>query len=140
MGCDIHLHVEVKVNNKWEHYSHPQIRRDYRLFGIMAGVRDSSVIPISEPKGLPEDLSLITRIDRDYDGEYMHSESWLDKKEIKKLFLYMQTNPGEDEWAGQWEHNELGYANGDSYWIIGDSDCGHPKEYEDVRFVFWFDS
>jgi len=22
MGCDIHLHVETKIGEKWQHYSH----------------------------------------------------------------------------------------------------------------------
>lgn len=27
MGCDIHAHFEIKVNNEWLHYSKPDIYR-----------------------------------------------------------------------------------------------------------------
>ena len=50
MGCDIHLHAEIKVNGKWEHYAHPHIRRDYRLFAKMASVRNA-------PYGHPEHIA-----------------------------------------------------------------------------------
>ena len=43
MSCDIHLHVEVKVNGKWLHYDkvgmHPFF---YEMFAKMAGVRGSA--------------------------------------------------------------------------------------------------
>lgn len=136
MGCDIHLHVEVKVKGKWEHYSHPRIQRSYEVFGIMAGVRDDSVTPISEPKGLPEDLSLVTKIDYQYDEPDAHSESWLDRNEIRQL---IERTNHKGAFPGDFEHSQLGYANGNSFWSIGTENSGHPDEYEDVRFVFWFD-
>lgn len=41
MGCDIHLHAEVKIKNAWHHYAHPSVPRSYPLFSIMAGVHES---------------------------------------------------------------------------------------------------
>lgn len=51
MGCDIHLHIEIKMNGLWRHYSMPHIERDYCLFGVMAGVRgnkDDMIVAPSE--------------------------------------------------------------------------------------------
>ncbi len=47
---DAPLHVQA-LHWGWYH------GRDYRLFGVLAGVRDYSVKPISEPRGLPKDVS-----------------------------------------------------------------------------------
>lgn len=142
MGCDIHLHIEVKVNGKWEHYSHPHIQRNYGLFAFMAGVRQSDgnpLVPIAEPRGLPTDLSVITKIDYAHDEPDSHSESWLNRDEIRRVCEFMMERPI-GPWAGEWEHTQLGYANGNAYWTVGDDDEGHPAEYEDIRFVFWFDN
>ena len=51
MGCDIHLHVEVKIKGKWLHYNHPNIDRCYWLFTKMAGVREIEGVEACE--GLP---------------------------------------------------------------------------------------
>jgi len=93
MGCDIHLHIEVLIDGKWEHYSAPCIWRDYPLFTKMAGVRDydGSIAPISLPKGMPDNASLITVLEYkriDSDG---HSHSWLSLKEIGELIAWFDT-------------------------------------------------
>jgi len=51
--------------------------RNYPLFGILAGVRDYSVDPISEPRGLPDDLSSGTGL-----SGADHSYSWFSLREI----------------------------------------------------------
>ena len=84
MGCDIHLHQEVKINGIWYHYRHRSVDRSYKLFTLMAGVRNSGELePVSPPKGLPEDITFLTRYDwevnEDQDG---HSLSWLDRKSV----------------------------------------------------------
>lgn len=61
MGCDIHAHIELKVNGKWEHYSCPNIQRWYTLFTRICGVRgNDNITPIDKPRGLPEDLNIVT--------------------------------------------------------------------------------
>ena len=60
MGCDIHIITEIKENNKWKYV--PEIpksfdKRNYNLFAILAGVRDSWNSQIFEAKGLPNDIS-----------------------------------------------------------------------------------
>ena len=85
MGCDIHFYVEKKAEGKWINSQKVAIEHDddtipdvpyedriysgrnYSLFGILANVRNGSdfagcdtgnaFIPISEPKGLPDDVS-----------------------------------------------------------------------------------
>lgn len=39
MGCDIHLHQEVKINGEWHHYRLAEMPRNYEVFEKMAGVR-----------------------------------------------------------------------------------------------------
>lgn len=112
MGCDIHCYAEVKTNNKWkkvgsifknpwyiwykdnnkevpknekEFTDSPYDGRNYNLFSILAGVRnDYNILPISNPKGLPNDISNEVR------GKYSvweddgHSASWLTTKELKE--------------------------------------------------------
>ena len=78
MGCDIHVHFEIKLNGKWEHYSNPSIDRNYELFAKMADVRndyENPIIPISFPKGLPKDLSVVTKFEVDHWGSDGHSHS-----------------------------------------------------------------
>lgn len=101
MGCDIHCYMEIKNNNGDWHcdeiyrtsfdeesekkfdllpvYNH----RDYELFSILANVRnDGEIIPISEPRGFPEDAS------NEVEDEYMnwgsdaHSASYMTLKEL----------------------------------------------------------
>src|SRR5947208_6314078 len=80
MGCDIFSWVEVHDpdSDRWtavrnsfpastfekefhevEFLSSPFRRRDYRLFGFLAGVRNYSCCePLDEPSGLPEDCDI----------------------------------------------------------------------------------
>ncbi len=136
MGCDIHLHVEVKIHGKWEHYNHPYIHRNYGLFCKMAGVRrdDESPEPISEPRGLPDDLSVTAKFDDDYwigDG---HSHSWLSAEEAHEVQEWYERNDGADK------HPPLfGYVFGND---IGSGQVEDLKEsgLTDCRIVFWFDN
>lgn len=105
MGCDIHFFVEVKKNGKWEtadswkedrDYDTPRMvvpyeqsfyhDRNYNLFAILADVRNGRGFagcdtgdgfnPISEPKGLPEDVSAPIKAEADaWEGDG-HSHSF----------------------------------------------------------------
>lgn len=86
MGCDIHTHVEIKKENKWLHIDEvPEEfdRRNYSIFSILAGVRSSfNIKPISEPKGIPEDISRETKENiEEWNGDG-HSHSYLTLKEL----------------------------------------------------------
>lgn len=147
MGCDIHLHIEIKLEGVWQHYGCPQIPRIYHLFGKMAGVRDHTVDPITEKKGLPPDITLVTHAD--YFGstdpkaketrDNWHSESWLNKSEIEQLSKWLDEEMGGIQYERDLEHNILhSYLFGNAFW--GDSEFKPRGIVEDVRFVFWFDN
>lgn len=105
MGTDIHFYVEKKTASGWEsadeweynsNYNYWEVPykkqfycdRNYSLFAALADVRNGRgfagvvtgerICPISEPRGLPEDLSktLTERLDVD------HTPSWLTLEEI----------------------------------------------------------
>jgi len=86
MGCDIHLFVEKKEKDGWKFIKDidTDIGRDYRLFSVLAGVRNTTkAIPISLPKGIPNDVSdaVHENIDQcSFLGD--HSHSFLTLEEI----------------------------------------------------------
>lgn len=134
MGCDIHLHVEIKVDSVWHHYNHPNVDRSYDLFRKMAGIRPSEdgPTPIAEPRGLPVDISFITEMDVcDRDG---YSHSWLGPSEIKKVTEWFESIYG-------CRHPPIfGYLFGFRIYARLDVPETKPQEIEDVRIVFWFDN
>lgn len=143
MGCDIHLHIEVKIKGKWHHYSIPDISRNYTLFGKLAGVRREDETPIAAPRGLPDDATELTRYDCDVRwGPDGHSHSWIGAKEIVALKDWVENV---QKWSGKygpnwWMEDTFGYLFGNSFagFVEYPSDC--PEGLEDVRFVFWFDN
>jgi len=141
MGCDIHVHIEVKINNNWEHYSAPVIRRWYALFTYMADVRnyDPLAKPIAAPRGLPDDLSIVTKLDHGTSSSDWHSESWLDSKEIGLVMNFVSENET-SAWKGQIEHEEWGYLFGNGIGSFHEYKEDYPDKIEDVRLVFWFDN
>lgn len=118
MGCDIHLYVEARgSNNEWasrdkwtkqeatedepeywdvddEYYG----SRNYRLFSILAGVRNNElrgetgepIVPIAEPRGLPPNVCELVRAISDCMGYDGHSHSWLTLRELME-FNWEQT-------------------------------------------------
>lgn len=60
MGCDIHTIVEIKENGNWkciDEVPEQFNKRDYKIFALLANVRNYFDIKGFEPKGLPEDIS-----------------------------------------------------------------------------------
>lgn len=121
MGCDIHLAVEVRRNGRWTREvvvpesarsewllksaaGEPEgwearraVRtwyddRNYEVFAVLADVRNNGhITPISQPRGLPDDMDEATRKltgedDDDYDEDEIslgdHSQSWLTLAEL----------------------------------------------------------
>lgn len=138
MGCDIHPHIEVKIAGKWLHYSIPPLQRCYSLFTRICGVRGvKGIAAISPPRGLPHNLFDITRIEWLFDGG--HTPTWLDRLELNELIkwheAYLESrNPG-TRYTAQME--QWGYMTGNNFLEYKDS---NPPEYEDVRFICWFDN
>ena len=132
------MHVEQKVNGTWEHSSHPQTPRCYAVFAKMANVRNyGAVDPISQPRGLPSDISLPTRLDADQWDDDGHSYSYLTQSEIAELYEYVLENGTPTRFCGGF-HDMFGYFYGDDFSTHDKARC--PQGIEDVRFVFWFDN
>ena len=88
MGCDIHLHCEVKnENGNWEDKGEVWDSRHYSAFTALCGVRDytGESPKISEPRGIPEDATETTKTDHeDWDCD-AHSASHVTLKEISEF-------------------------------------------------------
>ena len=107
MGCDIHMQVEYRTKvcgtmqwcdgNLYEvnkfHYNYPDDpkytrvclineRRNYTLFGLLAGVRNYGTKPIVAPRGFPKDVSKSIAEEYDSWGSDAHSASWLTLAEL----------------------------------------------------------
>lgn len=103
MGCDIHLFVEQKIHNVWVRVPnekgprHPYYRgpansyfdknawdvgRNYRLFGLLAGVRANSIESISDPKGIPSDVSQGIKLEWEKWYGDAHTPSWYSLSEL----------------------------------------------------------
>jgi hypothetical protein len=143
MGCDIHAHFEVKINGEWIHYSEPRIDRSYTLFAKIANVRNCSksekgyIEPITNNKGLPCNISIITKIHYKHWESDAHSTTWLDAKEIKEMMDYIKKIPDE---AFSIEHTEIGYLFGNGWGSFLKYREDYPEEVEDIRFICWFDN
>lgn len=148
MGCDIHAHLEVKIKNEWHYFSQVPFQRSYGLFAKMAGVRDfeDGPIPISVPRGLPNDVSFLTNFYSEYWGSSGHSHSWLCFDELVDLLDFADN----DLKCRPWGFCTCGDANkwvDFGVWLFGN--CignfkkypeDYPAELEDIRLIFWFDS
>lgn len=136
MGCDIHIHVEIKLKGEpeWQHYSVLHIPRYYKLFGYIAGVRDKSVVPIAPAKGIPNDITTITQIDLHTD-KYHHG-TWLNTDEIEKLEKLFPPRSTELFSSNEFFIDNIafcwGYLFGNGY-----NKGAHPL-IDDVRMIIWF--
>lgn len=137
MECDIHAYIEIKLAGNWLYYAPANISRNYDVFARMADVRNCSAItPLAEPRGLPGDITPMTRMHHDDRGG--HSESWLSHDELISLIKW-------EPYRGQVRAYRYGGLLGVYFFgnMIEDwrrNRAGYPKEIEDVRLVFWFDS
>lgn len=110
MGCDIHLYTEINTGKAWEplrsmrvdeysekpgvqmYMTEEGVGRNYRLFALLANVRNGHgfagvdlgdpTVPVSEPKGLPVDVSPECRTESDNWGVDGHSHSWFTLAEM----------------------------------------------------------
>ena len=144
MGCDIHAHSEVKINGVWHHLSGElPFERNYDLFTRMAGVRRYSdeIESISEPRGLPEDLSFLTRFIYDEYGVEGHSHSWLSAAEVSDLGEWMEEQRKKYNTTEYWYPEKvIGYIFGNGWDQFTKYRDDLPEGVEDARLVFWFDN
>jgi hypothetical protein len=140
MGCDIHLHVEVEIDGRWEHYSHLTVARNYEVFDMMAGVRhddDHTAIAISPPRGLPNDITFLTRLDADKWAPDAHDASWLSGDEAVQVQRF-----ADKKWSNEYTHPPIfGYLFGNylNSWKDGLHESMGGR-ITDCRIVFWFDN
>jgi hypothetical protein len=153
MGADIHSHVEVFRDGAWrkatgnlfptnearygERPDEPFPHRNYRMFGFLAGVRDHDIPPITQPRGLPDDVSPEVRADHGpddvHDGDGYFSASWLtvaellDEDPYDRTFLSAEGTTTVRDYLDEWFFERVAELT-----AIGD-----PKL---TRVVFWFDT
>ena len=145
MGCDIHAHIEVKMNDEWVHYSALTcLDRDYMFFGIIAGVRCYEEQKF-EVRGFPEDATKITKMDYDLWGEDAHTHSWLKGDEVvEAIKLLGDKRRLEDLDRHQYADFLLNYEirmNSVFGYNLNDFEYLNSKfGITDTRLVFWFDS
>ncbi len=79
MGTDIHETWEHKGDDGiWtEIEGVPGIRRNYYLFGVLAGVRGQCAVPMQRDRGIPADSTVCAT-----DPEYHHNPGWVSLSEI----------------------------------------------------------
>lgn len=138
MGCDVHIHAEVKIKGKWHHYDQPDCHRDYALFERMAGVRGDVKEAIAPPRGLPDDATEMTRFCCDYEGGDGHSHSWLSAVEIDELEQWDSAREIQPRSVigPEWDR----FLFGNCYSDFNRSPEENRAGIEDVRFIFWFDN
>jgi len=67
MGCDIHMHIEVKHAGEWHHLACPAVTRHYAFFAHLARCgRCEDIDPVVENRGVPGDMSVVTRVDHEH--------------------------------------------------------------------------
>lgn len=155
MGCDIQSFVEVRNNGEWKEVDTDWYKwRDYSVFAFLADVRNYSHIkPISDPRGLPEDVS--NSVLREYEDArgWVHTPTYLTLSELlahdyDQVFWDRRVTKqiGERAWtgAGLAEEGEGSHLSVREF--LGEfffKEVERLKEYgdlENVRVVFWFDN
>lgn len=153
MGCDIHAFIEYKPtdsdewldgdiylkNKDFGSYPNEQEykkidfqfeKRNYGLFAVLADIRnDGSIEPISEPRGLPTDISKRLFVERGQWGANAHSASYFTLAELIEQLPNYLNSPLEsmlNELKGQY--------------ILLFSKGGEFKHADRLRVVFWFDT
>lgn len=110
MGCDVHMFLECKVDNKWELLDDNFYDgRNYRLFAILADVRNKyGVAPIQPLRGIPEDSSINCGDAYGYpnyvwdDG---HSRTYYTLAELKE-FDWKNHRITTEGWVSEFEYQE----------------------------------
>lgn len=180
MGCDIHIYTEKFVEyqiadvepfwhccdrfrlNEWRKIDKHEPKwyvdeiykgRDYTLFAALAGVRnDGSTEVISEPRGLPKDVSKIIKRESDRWGVDGHSHSWLLASELFEYQKKFSTSKWNAESQILVQRSPVDHLvecvkkrMADEFYIFDFlKDEEKEKRFNDAadkfRIVFWFDN
>jgi len=164
MGCDIHSHIEVREGGKWLEKtnclppdsfrpdtprSEPFDWRSYSIFAFLAWVRNyDHCEPISEPRGVPDDMSPWVKESYETWDSDGHNHSWLSLKELldfdyDKTFWNRRVMKN-NNWASlaeEWEGKIISYRDNLMRWYFDELEAMEKLwKPEDVRIVFWFDN
>ena len=162
MGCDIHLFVEYKQYDNWYPFGYAELRlnRNYKMFGMMAGVRRNTELSF-DPRGLPSDVSTVVDGENklyvsDDSEKYTSVES---AKRYEKMGCEITYRDGKPVWVEHPDWHSHSWLKREEYDKILDKYKGeelHPLSpdyislkhimyaYEangsETRLVFWFDN
>lgn len=170
MGCDIHVYVEYSRDGKhWGNLTDNAGSRNYRMFGIMAGVRYEDA-KLFDPKGLPDgNLSFTAEaahwcnVAPDDHPEWAGSDGWVSKDNAERWVasgcskpafrdgvLKRVTNP--DHHSHSWltaseleqcveRYRELSDGSAPTEWVAILAAMKAIEGNGDMaRCVFWFDN
>ena len=154
MGADIHVCVETQnEQGVWKHDSDVDVLsdRNYGIFGFLANVRNySQVPPLSEPRGVPVDVSEATFEELNSWSTDAHSTSYLLFSELlafdyDQLFENRRQRIGSNSWSGVTvpvgSGEMMSYREFLTKWFFHEfetlSALGPPEK---TRIVFWFDN
>lgn len=154
MGCDIHMTLERRIEGAWhciwdgrvrprvktyrennttdDSYQSTIVRnRNYGFFARLAGVRGLG----PEAKGLPDDISPVTKHIIDSWGDDGHSHSWDTLADFCRKWAYESP----DEEKVEFVKEQLTGNQRKDYvqYLFGMYSDESP---EDVRVVYWFDN
>ena len=154
MGCDIHCNLEYRRNKESDWYDIDLYKkneyfgeddepeywkvslyngRSYFLFGLLAGVRNYSVEPISQPRGVPDDVSESIKEYYNKWGDDAHTPSWYTLYELKSA----QKTLDERVLQELIDAIELRYLQSENYRY---NKTLTEDEEKRIRLVFWFDN
>jgi hypothetical protein len=126
MGCDVNAHLEINIDDRWEHFCEIDIERDYFVFSKMARCGRGHNSPIVENKGIPVDINPLTAL-LIYRTSY-HSFSFFNNIELISFIRWLESQ---------------NYCCGENLLIkfknIYLLDFNENDEY-DYRLVFGFDN
>lgn len=138
MGCDIHLHAEVRQAGVWAEIECPPddidddtgggwyTHRNYFVFSCLADVRnDEHITPIDSPRGLPPDVSPTVYADSEEWGIDGHSHSWLTIDELS---------------AWTWPEDDSPCDTAASVFMAQMEKVRSAAWPAPARIVFWFDN
>lgn len=132
MGCDIHIHAEIRIAGTWHYYAPVDCDRNYELFEKIAGVRGDVSDAIAPPRGLPPDATFMTMRHFNRCPDDNHTPTWLSAEEIASVAAWHKDRKYRTPWGG--------YLFGNTYeWFLRFR-SDYPADIEDLRFVLWFDN
>lgn len=169
MGCDIHSYIEFRkfsdIDKQWSNFGgRINPGRHYGIFAKLVGVRnydDYHIVPLSEPRGLPENVSWIVEDDNtlyivdektDEEGRCSrgNAELWVKAGSSKIIDDKRVTHPDwhSHSWATVKELEQVfadekvqfEFENEPEWVALLDCLKSFERQGFEARLVFWFDN